>query len=166
MNSSQGWVTCPGCSLGEFGMKTQLRKQKPKEKLYLELNFAEKPLVRFEADILAAEDFACIHRSRPLSPERELMAAVLEEALADYQRCWKARDKKAMERFADAQAWILELDSEWIFSFVNCCEALGIQPDYLRQGLLRSNQGKSTRSSSASAIKRGRNQPKRLRQAA
>jgi hypothetical protein len=147
-------------------MKTQQRKQKPKEKLYLELNFAEKPFVPFEADILATEDFACIHRSRPLSPERELMAAILEEALADYQRCWKARDKKDMERFTDAQAWILELDSEWIFSFVNCCEALGIQPDYLRQGLLRSNQGKSTRSSSASAIERGRNQPKRLRQAA
>ena len=109
-------------------MKTQQRKQKPKEKLYLELNFAEKHLVRFEADILAAEDFACIHRSRPLSPERELMAAVLEEALADYQRCWKARDKKAMERFADAQAWILESDSEWIFSFVNCLRHSVLNP--------------------------------------
>src|SRR4029453_7751603 len=166
MHSSQGWVTCPGCSLGEFGMKTQLRKQKPKEKLYLELNFAEKPLVRFEADILAAEDFACIHRSRPLSPERELMAAVLEEALADYQRCWKARDKKAMERFADAQAWILNADSEWIFSFINCCGVLRIDPDYLRRGLLRSNQGKHTRPSSAAAIQRQKTQPRRLRQAA
>ena len=118
-------------------MKTQQRKQKPKEKLDLELNFAEKPIVPFEADILAAEDFARIHRSRPLSPERGLMVAILEVALADYQRCWKARDKKGMERFADAQAWILESNSEWIFSFVNCCEALGIEPDYLRQGLIR-----------------------------
>ena len=147
-------------------MKTQQRKQKPKEKLYLELNFAEKPFVPFEADILATEDFACIHRSRPLSPERELMAAILEEALADYQRCWKARDKKAMERFADAQAWILESGSEWIFSFVNCCEALSIEPDYLRQRLLRSNQGKHTRPSSAAAIQRQKTQPRRLRQAA
>jgi hypothetical protein len=147
-------------------MKTQQRKQKPKEKLYLELNFAEKPFVPFEVDILAANDFACIHRSRPLSPERELMAAVLEEALADYQRCLKARDKKGMERFADAQAWILESDSEWIFSFANCCEALGIEPDYLRQGLLGSNHKKRTRPSSASAIKRQKNQPNRMRQAA
>ena len=108
----------------------------------------------FEADILAAEDFARIYRSRPLSPERELMVAVLEEALADYQRCWKARDKKGMERFADAQAWILESDSEWIFSFINCCEALGIEPGYLRQGLIRSKQGKRTRPSSAAAIQR------------
>ena len=147
-------------------MKTQLRKQKPKEKLYLEPNFAEKPFVPFEVDILAGEDFARIHRSRPFSPERELMAAVLEEALADYQRCWKARDKKGMERFADAQAWILESDSEWIFSFVNCCEALGIEPDYLRQGLLGSKHKKRTRPSSASAIKRQKNQPNRMRQAA
>ena len=147
-------------------MKTQSKKQKPKEKLDLELNYGEKPFVPFEADILATEDFVRVHRSRPLSPEHGLMVAVLEVALADYQRCWKVRDKKSMERFADAQAWILESNSEWIFSFVNCCEALGIEPDYLRQGLLRSNQGKSTRSSSASAIERGRNQPKRLRQAA
>src|SRR5215510_7832496 len=147
-------------------MKTKPKKQKPKRKLDLELNFGEKPFIPFEVDILAGEDFARIHRSRPLSPEHELMAAILEEALADYQRCWKARDKKGKGQFADAQAWILESNSEWIFSFVNCCEALGIEPDYLRQGLLRSNQGKSTRSSSASAIERGRNQPKCLRQAA
>src|SRR5215510_5056889 len=166
MHSGQGWLSSPGSSLGEVQMKTRQRKQKPDKKLDLELNFGEKPFVLFEADILATEDFVRVHRSRPLSPEHGLMVAILEVALADYQRCWKIRDKKSMERFADAQAWILESNSEWIFSFVNCCEALGIEPDYLRQGLLRSNQGKSTRSSSASAIERGRNQPKCLRQAA
>jgi hypothetical protein len=147
-------------------MKTQQRKQKPKEKLYLELNFAEKPFVPFEVDILAAEDFDRIYRSRPLSPERELMVAVLEEALADYQRCRKARDKKARKRFADAQSWILNTDSEWIFSFINCCEVLGIEPDYLRQGLLRWKQGKHARLLSARAIQHQKHQPKRLRQAA
>ena len=135
-------------------MKTQPKKQKPKKKLDLELIFGEKPFVPFEVDILATEDFARIHRSRLLSPEHQLMAAVLDEAIADYQRCSKARDKKGMEQFADAQAWILESNSDWIFSFVNCCEALGIEPDYLRQGLLRSKQGKRTRPSSAAAIQR------------
>jgi hypothetical protein len=148
-------------------MKTQQRKQKPKEKLYLELNFAEKPFVPFEADILATEDFACIHRSRPLSPERELMAAILEEALADYQRCWKARDKKGRKRFADAQAWILNTDSEWIFSFINCCEVLRIDPDYLRQGLLLWRQAKRPRLASVPATCRHKNLHKKLlRQAA
>jgi hypothetical protein len=147
-------------------MKTQPKKQKPKEKRDLEPSFGEKPFVPLEVDILAAEDFERIHRSRPLSPEHELMVAVLEEALADYQRCWKARDKKGMRQFADAQAWILESNSEWIFSFVNCCEALGIEPDYLRQGLPRWERGKCTKLLKVRAIQQNKHQPKRMRQAA
>ena len=146
-------------------MKTRQRKQKPEKKINLELHFGEKPFVPFEADILATEDFVRVHRSRPLSPEHGLMVAILEVALADYQRCWKVRDKKSMERFADAQAWILEANSDWIFSFVNCCEALGIEPDYLRQGLLRWKQGKRTQLVKVRAIQQ-KNQPKRMRQAA
>jgi hypothetical protein len=146
-------------------MKAQQRKQKSEEKVDLEIHSGEKPVVPFEVDILAGEDFACTHRSRPLSPERDLMVAVLEEALADYQRCWKARDKKGMERFADAQAWILESDSEWIFSFINCCEALGIEPGYLRQGLVRWKRTKLSRIEVASVARRQK-APKRLFRAA
>ena len=147
-------------------MKSRQRKLKPEKKINLELHFGEKPFVPFEVDILATEDFARIHRSRPLSPEHGLMVAVLEVALADYQRFWKARDKKSMERFADAQAWMLEWNAEWIFSFVNCCEALGIEPDYLRQGLLRRKQGKHTKLLKVRAIQQPKHQPKRMRQAA
>lgn len=146
-------------------MKTRHRKQKQQGKVQLGLRFDDGPLVRFEADILAAEDFTRIYRSRPLSPERELMMAVLEEARADYQRCWKICDKKAMERFADAQAWILESNSEWIFSFVNCCEALGIEPDYLRQGLLLWKRSKLRKIEVASVARRQK-APKRLFRAA
>jgi hypothetical protein len=162
----QGWATSPGCFLGEMKMKTRHRKQEQEGKVGLGLSFDDRSLVRFEADILAAEDFARIYRSRPLSPERELMVAVLEEALADYQRCWKARDKKGMKRFADAQAWIVNTDSEWIFSFINCCGALGIEPGYLRQGLLRWKQGKRPRPLSARVIQHRKNQSKPFRQAA
>jgi hypothetical protein len=165
MHSSQGWLSSPGCSLGEVEMKTQQRKQKSEKKVDLELHFSEKPVVPFEVDILAAEDFASIYRSRPLAPERELMVAILEEALADYQRCCSARDKKGMKQFADAKAWILESDSEWIFSFINCCEALGIEPGYLRHGLLRWKRTKLRRSEVGSATQR-QQRPKRLFRAA
>src|SRR5262245_21361842 len=147
-------------------MKTRQRKRKPEKKLDFEPNLGEKPYVPFEADILATEDFVRVHRIRPLSPEHGLMVAILEVALADYQRCWKDGDKKSMERFADAQAWILESNSDWIFSFVNCCEALGIEPDYLRQGLLRWKQGRCTQLVKVRAIQQPKHQPKRLRQAA
>ena len=147
-------------------MKTRQRRQKQEEKIDLELRIDETPVVRFEADILAAQDFDRIYRSRPRSPERDLMLAILEEALNDYQGCWKARDNKARKRFADARAWIMNTDSEWIFSFINCCEVLGIQPDCLRRGLLRWKQGKRPGPLSARAIQHQKHQPKRFRQAA
>jgi hypothetical protein len=146
-------------------MKTHRKKQEQEGKVELGLRFDDRPLVRFEVDILAAEDFARIYRSRPLSPERELMVAVLEEALVDYQRCCSARDRKGMERFADAKAWILESGSEWIFSFINCCEVLGIEPDYLRRGLVRWKRPKLRRIEVASVARRQK-VPKRLFHAA
>jgi hypothetical protein len=166
MHSDQGGGDPPLLIVGEVEMKTRQRKQKREEKIDLGLRFDETPVVRFEADILAAEDFDRIYRSRPRSPERELMVAILEEALADYQRCCKARDKKGMKRFADAQAWIVNTDSEWIFSFINCCEVLGIAPDYLRQGLLHWKQGKRARLASISATRRSNFSKRHLRHAA
>ena len=144
-------------------MKNHHRKQQ--EKVDLGLRFNDRPLVPFEVDILAAEDFARVYRSRPLSPERELMVAVLEEALADYQRCFSARDKKARKRFAEAERWIEDTDSEWIFSFINCCDVLGIDPDYLRQGLVRWKRAKLRRIEVASVACRQK-PPKRLLRAA
>ena len=143
----------------------QTQQKKQKGNVGLGLRFDDKPVVPFEADILVAEDFVRIYRSRPLSPEHELMVAVLEGALADYQRCCSARDKKGMKQFASAKAWILESDSEWIFSFINCCEVLGIEPGYLRQGLLRWKRAKLRRIEVVS-VARGQKPPKRLLRAA
>jgi hypothetical protein len=156
-------MTCPGCFLGEVNMKTQQKKQKANADLGL--RFDDKPVVPFEADILVAEDFIRIYRSRPISHEHELMVAVLEEALNDYQRCFSARDKKGRQHFADAETWIVDTDSEWIFSFVNCCEVLGIEPGYLRQRLLRRKRAKLRRIEVAS-VARGQKPPKRLLRAA
>jgi hypothetical protein len=163
MHPDQGWVTSPGRLLGEGKMKTHQRKRVQEKNAELELCFHDKPVVSFEADILAVQDFDRIHRSQPRSPERDLMLAILEEALNDYQRCFSARDNKGRKRFADALAWIMNIDSEWIFSFINCCEVLGIDPDYLRRGLLRRKQGKRVRLWSA---RNQKHQAKRLRQAA
>jgi hypothetical protein len=148
-------------------MKTRQRKQKQEEKIDLGLCIDEMPVVRFEADILAAQDFDRIYRSRPRSPERDLMLAILEEALNDYQGCWKARDTKSRKRFGDARAWLMNTDSEWIFSFINCCEVLGIEPDYLRQGLRLWRQAKRPRLAGVPVRCRDKNLHKKLlRQAA
>ena len=147
-------------------MRAEHRKQRQEDEILEGETGVDEKLIRlFENDVLAPEDFIRVYRTRPFSPERKLMVAVLEEALIDYQRCSNAHDNKKRERFAKAEAWILETDTEWIFSFVNCCEALGIAPDYLRQGLLRWKHGKRARLLSISATPRT-NSKRHLRHAA
>jgi len=93
-------------------------------------------MAQFGPDILLSEQYDRIYCKGLLSPEEELMLAVLEEAVSDVQRYRGARDRKDKTRFDEAEAWILANDREWIFSFENICEVLGFDPDYLRQGLL------------------------------
>ena len=93
----------------------------------------------FEADTLLPEQFySTMRKTHHTDPERRLMAAVLEDVVAclsvDPRRCTR-RQRRA---FHDAQRWInAPNDSDWAFSFSNICEALGIDPSYLRGGLNR-----------------------------
>ena len=77
-------------------------------------------------------------RSRTrLEPERELMLAVLEDAIVCFQKYAFARDGKGRRLFLDAQRWIVEKDCNWPFSFENICIQLGMDSSYIRGGLLK-----------------------------
>lgn len=98
----------------------------------------------FDADVLATEEYRQAHRERALSAEQLLMVAVLEQGIMDYRRYVFARDKSGEKLFLDAVAWISFDDYDWVFSFANCCTALGIDPGYLRHGLVRWWKGRFT----------------------
>ena len=70
-----------------------------------------------------------------LQPEKKLMLAVLQGAV----ECFKeyAEHNRLVK---DAEEWIFEDDHEWSFSFINICEAVDMDPKYLRQGLLHWRQ--------------------------
>ncbi|MSP40523.1 MAG: hypothetical protein EXR70_18690 [Deltaproteobacteria bacterium] len=93
----------------------------------------------FESDILLSEQYySTLRKSHHDNPERRLMAAVLEDVVAclsvDVRRC----SRRQRRDFNDARNWLnAPNDSDWVFSFSNICEALGIDPDYLRAGLNR-----------------------------
>ena len=95
----------------------------------------------FEPDaVLAAQFYANFKVSPCTQPELRLVAAVLEDAISclaiDF-RLATARQRKQLE---EARQWFAADDeSEWIFSFENICEALGINPHYLRRGLIQSS---------------------------
>ncbi len=69
--------------------------------------------------------------------EHSLMLALLQDAINCYYACLWARDKKGKELFSETEQWIMERNSDWIYSFENVCETLGLNSSYLRQSLIR-----------------------------
>jgi hypothetical protein len=66
-------------------------------------------------------------------PERRLVAAVMEDAIALIRRQAKGPDA-AREA---ALEWVRADDREWPFSFVNLCDVLRLDVDAVREALLR-----------------------------
>jgi hypothetical protein len=67
--------------------------------------------------------------------EKRLMLAVLEEAVATYQRNVDAKTRHGQRVFREAEEWIRATNSAWPFAFENICHALEIEPEFLRRGL-------------------------------
>ena len=65
------------------------------------------------------------------------MFAVLLDAVECFQKYPLLHDEYANRLFRETENWILDNDREWPFSFINICEALAIDPHYLRKGLFR-----------------------------
>jgi len=69
--------------------------------------------------------------------EEKLMLAVLEDAVTCFQKYVLAKDARGKALFREAEDWIVERNSDWIFSFDSICEVLGLGPEYVRQGLMQ-----------------------------
>jgi len=84
--------------------------------------------------------FATFQRSAYLEPEKELLRAILEDAIHCYRKYRAAKDRTGRERFREAEEWIMGGGDDWIFSFVNVCELLALDPQFVRRALRKSNQ--------------------------
>lgn len=91
-----------------------------------------------QPDIVFSLDYLeFLLRKTSLPPEKRLMLTILEDAIGCFQKHIFAHDREAKRLFRKAEDWILEEGSDWPFSFQNISESLGIDPSYLREGLLR-----------------------------
>lgn len=96
----------------------------------------ERLLDVFDPDIiLPAQHFAAIQRKKFPSGEHRLLVALIQDAIECFQKHMHARDAKRRQLFLDAQGWIGSEDDRGVFSFNNVCMLLGMNPDYVRQGL-------------------------------
>jgi hypothetical protein len=98
---------------------------------------AENILMIMNGDRSTTEQYLdTFRRSEHLEPERTLVAAILEDAVHEYCKYSRARDPKGKERFRAAEKWIMRRGNDWIFSLDNVCDLLGLDPEYVRRGLL------------------------------
>jgi hypothetical protein len=100
------------------------------------LSMEERVTSLFQPDTLLPEQYLdTFRRKLHLEPEKKLMLAVLEDAIACFQKYVFAKDGKGKVLFQEAEDWVEERNSDWLFSFVNVCETLGFNAEYLRRGL-------------------------------
>jgi hypothetical protein len=98
---------------------------------------AEGGLSVFQPDLLLPLQFFTALRGRSQGDgQRRLMIAVLEDAIECFQKCAEAKDNRTRQLGSEAEEWFLADDRDWLFSFVNVCETLEIDPAFLRRGLL------------------------------
>jgi hypothetical protein len=102
------------------------------------LSMEERVTSLFQPDTLMPDQYLeTFRRKLHLEPEKKLLLAVLEDAIACFQKYVFAHDGKGRVLFQEAEEWIMEEDTDWLFSFPNVCEMLGFEPSYLRDGLMR-----------------------------
>jgi len=100
----------------------------------------------FESEtILPAQFFNRVQIDASLQPEKRLMLAVLEDAVGTFQKYSVAPGRRARRLFSEAEEWFDSEAMEWPFAFENVCQALGLEPEYLRGGLRRWHQGHAAR---------------------
>jgi len=87
--------------------------------------------------LLSVQYFDNFRRKTHLEPEKRLLLAILEDGINTFRDNVLALSEKSRRLFKEAEEWITDTDGDWIFSFESVCETLGINPEYVRRGLLR-----------------------------
>jgi len=93
------------------------------------------PAVFQPEGLLPVQYYETLRRKHELRTEKLLMFAVLEDAVQDYMKYLSSSAKKGQQRFREAEDWINTQNKLGLFSFDNVCEALDIDPEYMRRGL-------------------------------
>ena len=130
------------------------------------LSMEERVTSLFQPDTLLPEQYLdTFRRKLHLEPEKKLMLAILEDAIACYQKYVLARDSKGKSLFRESEEWVQQKGSEGIFAFDSVCESLGFNPDYLRRGMTEWKQNSLAQHTQARVYQLApqRKRPKRSR---
>ena len=92
----------------------------------------------FQPDVMLPSQYAGRVRGRVAQEaEYNLVLALLEDAVHCFRKHRHAKAESAKELYNESREWFESDDRSWPFSFENVCMILGIDADYLREGLFR-----------------------------
>ena len=98
----------------------------------------ERSATPLEPDTLVpAQYFDRVGSDAAFQPEKRLMLAVLEEAIATFQRHVMSDNRRSQRLVEEVESWTSGAEADWPFSFENVCAALDLEPEYLRTGMAR-----------------------------
>ena len=119
----------------------------------------------FEPDTLMTDQFySTFKRGRMTDPELRLMAAILEDAVSCISKARSSEGWQHKRSAEEAECWInTEGEEDWIFSFTNVCETLGLDPDYMRRGLSSWSRAERHAARETVIVKKYRSGPRRRR---
>jgi hypothetical protein len=83
--------------------------------------------------LMPAQFFTHRERRNAQDSIRRLMYAILEDAVSVYTS--EVRSARQSRTFQQTRRWIDSNDRIWVFSFLRICEALDLDPDYIRRGV-------------------------------
>jgi hypothetical protein len=72
-------------------------------------------------------------------PERALLSALLFDGVQSCVSYFIAQTEEERARYREAYNWVMTSDNDYAFSFICVCEALGIDSEYLRLGLINAS---------------------------
>lgn len=88
----------------------------------------------YDGGLLPEQFFDSRIRLAAVCPEAALMYAVLEDAFLCFHKQFEA-EPRFMRRAREAEKWFFSDDFRGLFSFVSVCDALGLEPHYIRTKL-------------------------------
>ncbi len=88
----------------------------------------EKLTSLFQPDMLLCHQYFATCCTKRLEPEKSLMLAVLQDAVACFQRYVFPRNRRERTLFNETEDWICDENSDYLFSFENICEVLKFNP--------------------------------------
>ncbi len=104
--------------------------------------------------LVPSQYFAGVGSDAAFQPEKRLMLAVLEEAVATFQRHVISDSERSRQLVDEVESWTDGADADWPFSFENICGALDLEPEFLRNGMLRWKEGQTRAAENGTAVYR------------